>query len=105
MRSLLAQNIKIGEETVKGPLVGIATIGDVINVILLYLIPLAGVILLLVLIWGGYDFLLSGGNPEKVKKGKAKITTALIGFLLLVGSFFIVRVISSILDLGEGLFK
>lgn len=100
---MLAQNINVDGQSIEGPLKGINTVGDLINTLMKFLIPLAGIILLLVLIWGGYDFLMSGGNPEKVKSAQAKITTGIIGFVLLVLSYLIVRIISFIFGLQTGI--
>lgn len=46
----------------------------------------------------------SGGVPEKVDGARGKITSGLIGFFLLVLSYFLVRFISFIFGLGEGIF-
>lgn len=101
----LAQQITVGGETIKGPLVGINDLGGLVSrVVNTFLIPLAGVILFIVLLWGGYSFIVSRGDPEKIKSAKAKITTGLIGFLLLVISYLIVRLLSRIFGLGEALF-
>jgi len=102
--NLLAQSLSIGGQTIEGPLKGIDNIGSLISTILSFLLPLAGIILLFVLISGGYDFMMSQGNPEKIKAGQAKITTGIIGFILLAVSYLMVRVISSIFGLGNGLF-
>ncbi len=106
MIKTLAQSIKIGGETVTGPLEKGTnwTIGEIINRVLLVVIPLAGIILFLILVWGGYDFMLSGGNAEKVKKGRAKITAALVGFFLLVTSYLAARIISQIFGIGQDIF-
>lgn len=108
MKNLLAQGITINGQHIEGPLKGfggqpIEKLSDVINILVVFLYPLAGILLFIFLVWGGYDFLLSGGDPEKVKSGKAKITSALIGFILLVLSFFIVRLFSYIFGLGSGI--
>lgn len=100
---MLAQSINVGGQSIEGPLEGINTVGDLINTLMKFLIPLAGIILLLVLIWGGYDFMMSGGNPEKVKSAQAKITTGIIGFVLLVLAYLIVRIISFIFGLQTGI--
>src|SRR3990167_7030811 len=94
----LAQSVKINGQTITGPLDKSVnwTLGEVINRVLLVVVPLAGIILFFILVWGGYDFMLSGGNPEKVKKGKLKITTGLVGFILLVTSYLAVKLISQI---------
>lgn len=101
--SFLAQKVNIGGQDIEGPLSGINNIGQLVSRLLLFLIPAAGVILLLVLIWGGYDFLISQSNPEKVKGAQAKITTGIIGFILLVISYLLVRLIARIFGLGEGI--
>ncbi len=103
---LLAQKICINGSAncITGPLdPSIQSLGDVINRVMQFLIPLASVILLLVLIWGGYDYLMSQGNPEKIKAGQAKITSALFGFILLFVSYVLVRLIAFIFGLGGGI--
>lgn len=104
MNKYLAQSMNIGGTQIQGPLdPQINTLGDLISRILSFLLPMAGIILLFVLIWGGYDFMMSQGNPEKLKGAQAKITSGLIGFFLLITSYLMVRVISAIFGLGEGL--
>lgn len=108
MSKIIAQSLNInggtGVTTIRGPLVGINNINDVVNIVLKFAYPMAGVVLLLVLIWGGYDFLMSQGDPEKVKSGRAKISAGVIGFVLLMLSYLLVRVIGFIFGVGEGLF-
>jgi hypothetical protein len=101
---MLAQNLQISGQPIEGPLKGINNLGDLVNRVLFFLMPLASIILLLVLIWGGYDFLTSGGDAAKVKNAQAKITTGLIGFFILIFSYFIVRVIAFIFGLNTGIF-
>lgn len=106
MKILLAQEFGIktqsGTQTLKGPLVGIESLADLISAILSFLFPLAGILLFVYLVWGGFQFMLSQGNPEKVQAGKDIITHALMGFLLLIFSLFIVRLIALVFKLGGG---
>ena len=60
-------------------------------------------VLFFILVWGGYDFLMSHGTAEKVKSAQAKITAGIIGFVLLMLSFLIVKLISFIFGLGSGI--
>ena len=99
----LAQQISIGNTDIQGPLVGISTLNDLIGVITSFIYPLASVILLFVLIWGGYDFLMSRGDTEQVNAGKAKITAGIIGFVLLMLSYLITRILGFITGTGEGI--
>ncbi len=57
-------------------------------------IALAGVLLFVMLIIGGFSFLTSGGDPEKVKKAGGILTWAIAGFVLLIASWFILRFLS-----------
>ncbi len=103
-KSLLAQSLDINGTSIQGPLDSkITNLGDLVNRVLTFLLPLAGIVLLFVLIWGGYDYMMSQGNPEKIKTAQAKITTGLIGFFLLISSYLIVRVITAIFGLGTGI--
>ncbi len=101
----LAQQICIDKQCVTGALdPNIKNLADLVNRVVQFLIPLAAVILLFVFIWGGYDYIMSQGSPEKVKSAQAKITTGIIGLVLLLLSYAIVRIIGSIFGLGGGIF-
>ena len=103
MNKLFAQTVNFGGTAIKGPLdPKIQKLGDLISRLLSFIIPLSGVILLFVLIWGGYDYMMSQGNPEKVTAAQAKITTGIIGFFLLISSYIVVRVIAGIFGLSSG---
>ncbi|MDO8497799.1 MAG: hypothetical protein Q7S61_04610, partial [bacterium] len=82
--------------TIKGPLEGIQTLVDLISKIMTFLIPASALVLFVVLLWGGFDYLQSQGSPEKIKGAQAKITAGFVGFALLIMSFLITRLISFI---------
>lgn len=104
MSRYLASQICIGGQCIQDQLPAeFNSLSSIVNKVVGYLIPIAGIILLFVLIWGGYDYLMSQGNPEKIKSAQAKMTTGIIGFILLVVSFLIVKVITIILGIGEGI--
>jgi len=106
----LAQSINVGGQNIQGPLdVGQGTgnnvtLAAIVNRVVQFLIPVAGIILLLVLIWGGYDYMMSGGTPDKIKSAQAKLTTAIIGFILLITSYILVKVITMIFGITGGFF-
>ncbi|MFA5770644.1 MAG: hypothetical protein WC894_04085 [Patescibacteria group bacterium] len=45
-------------------------------------ILVAGLFLILYLLWGAFDWINSGGEKEKISKAQSKITHALIGMFL-----------------------
>ncbi len=100
----LAQKINIGGQEIEGPLKNINNLAELTNTIISFLIPIAAVILLFVLISGGYDYLMSQGESTKLKTANAKLTAGIIGFALLVFSYFIVKLIALVFGLQGGLF-
>jgi hypothetical protein len=76
--------------------------GGLISVLLPNLYILASVILLILLIGGGFAFILNAGKGQKegvAKSGKI-ITAALIGFLIIIGSYWIIQIISTVTGLN-----
>ncbi len=74
-------------------------LGAVISALLPYLFTGAGLLLLLYLIFGGLQLMLSRGDPKAVESAKGKITGALIGFVIVFVAYWLVQIIASILGL------
>lgn len=55
---------------------------------------------LLYLVWGGVEWVTSGGDKTKVQAAQQRITSALIGLTLLVASYAIIAFISEVLDIN-----
>ena len=53
----------------------------------------AALVLILMLIWGAYDWLISEGDKEKLDQARKKITNALIGILLFAAAFAVIQVL------------
>lgn len=96
----IAQRVTINGQVIEGPLKNIDTVADLINQLTKFVYPLAGLLLFIYLIWGGYDYLLSGGNPEKIKAGQGKLTAAVVGFALLFIAYLLVKIIAQVFNLG-----
>ncbi|MDA1316787.1 MAG: hypothetical protein O3B87_02045 [bacterium] len=100
---LLIQPAGIGTSSpvsILGPLVRITTIGDLITKLTVFLYPFASLILFFVLILGGYDILMSHGDPEKIKSGRLKMTAGIVGYVLLGLSYLISRILGYIFGVG-----
>lgn len=67
------------------------------KLVLKYIFPLAGLILLFFLINGGFDLLTSTGDPKKIEAGKEKITAAIVGFTILFVAYWLYKIIIYIL--------
>lgn len=75
------------------------TLGDIVTLLVKYLFPIAGLLLILYLLYGGYQFMLSRGDPKAIEKAKGIITTAIIGFIIVFVAFWIVQIVGIILGL------
>jgi hypothetical protein len=68
-----------------------------------YLIPMlfsiAGILFILYFISGGISLMLSKGDPKAVSAGKAKITYAFIGLMVVFAAFWIVQAVGVSLKL------
>lgn len=88
-------------ENLATPNLGSTSLGTIISKLLPYIFGGAGLILLLYLIFGGFEIMLSGGSPERVKSGQARITNALVGFIIIFISFWIVQAVGLLLGLNS----
>ncbi len=77
------------------------TIGSVVVGALPYIFFFAGLALLVYIILGGYRLMFSQGDPKAIAEGKAKVTAALIGFIIIFTAFWIVQLAGSILGLQQ----
>lgn len=57
-------------------------------------LSLIGMVGLLYLIYGGYHVLTSGGNPQRLQKGKEYILYAIIGILFAIFGFVFIQFIA-----------
>jgi hypothetical protein len=55
-----------------------------------WLLGVAGSLALLMFIYGGIMFLISGGSSERVSKGKTILTNSIIGLAIILLSFLII---------------
>jgi hypothetical protein len=73
-------------------------IGRIINVILGFL----GILLLVLLLWGGFEWMTAGGDTEKVKDARTRITNAVIGLVIIVAAFAISNfVLTSLINVSQ----
>lgn len=68
------------------------------------IVPLIGVILLVMLIVGGFQYITSGGEAEQAAKARKTITMALFGFLLVLGSWLIIKLLEKFTGLNLHVF-
>jgi len=97
MMSLLAQvdigkYFKIGSEGI-GSKAGYSSIGAFISTVLPNVYVIAGIILFFLFLFGGFSIITSAGDPEKQKQGQQTLTAAVLGFVLVFASYWIIQII------------
>ena len=65
-----------------------------------FLFPLAAIVLFVYLLWGGLSYMLSSGNPDKTKAAWAQITQALIGFVIIFTSWWLIQLVEVIFGIN-----
>jgi len=76
------------------------SLGDFIENIIQVAIAFAALLSLLWLIWGGIEFITSGGNQDSTKSAKDKITSALFGLGIIAVVWALWRLILYFLGLS-----
>lgn len=92
----LAQ-VNIGDKFL-GPnsfLTNIEDVGKLVSLVVQSAIVIAGLILLFLLIFGGISMIAGAGsnNPEQAAKGKQAVTSAVVGFIVVLAGYWIVQLI------------
>ncbi len=83
------------------PATTFGTIGSFISVITQNIFTIAGLITLILLIFGGFSYIVSAGSGDakQLEKGKKAITSALIGLVLIFCSFWIIQLLEIVLGI------
>jgi hypothetical protein len=66
----------------------------------------SGIVLFFMVLGGGVSMVMNAGNQEKLQQGQKVLTSALIGFGILFGSYWIIQIIQVLTGvpiLGSGL--
>lgn len=104
-RHLLA-TVNIGKNIIdnQGDSVGdnYNSVAPLISSLLKYSLMIAGIILLGLIIFGGFSMIASAGSGDskKAEQSKKTITSAVIGFLVVFCSYFIIQIIELLTGLN-----
>lgn len=83
------------------PLARVSSVGVLMNVVGPIAMGIGGFICLMFLLWGGFLYLTSGGEPEKVQQGKRTLTYAIIGLIVMVCSVLFVNIITYVFGVNS----
>lgn len=77
------------------------TLPDLLVTTIDILLILAGMIAVLFVIIGGFQYLTSAGNEEQAEKGKKSLINAIIGIVVVILSYTIIQVIVNTVSGGS----
>jgi hypothetical protein len=77
------------------------TIEGIVSALIPLIYVLAGLALLLMLIVGGFQLMMSAGDPKGVESGRNKVMYALIGFLIIFVSYWLVQILQVVFGLPK----
>lgn len=75
------------------PAAKFATLDKLVNLILPLLTTGAALLLLVMLLYGGFIWLTASDNPENLKKAQKTMTFAILGLVIVIASYLIVKLI------------
>jgi hypothetical protein len=74
-----------------------SSVGSIISALLPYAMVLAGLLMLIMLVWGGITLMTAAGDPGKSKEGYGKIQAGIIGFVIVFVSYFVAQIVQVVL--------
>lgn len=75
-------------------------VAAVVNQAMPIVFAIAGLILLAYLVWGGFDYMTAMGDPEKAKAGQARITNAVVGFVLIFVAYWLTLILKYVFNIA-----
>lgn len=98
---LLAQNLDSIQKNGLRGFTGGANVGEFVtnSKILDYVFGAAAILLLIYLVTAGLQMMTSRGDPKAMQGAQAKITNALIGFVLIIMAYLLVSLIGKVFGL------
>ncbi len=74
-----------------------ALVGTTVGNVIPYIFGAAGLASLVFIIWAGFQYLLSQGNPKQIEEARNKLTQAIVGFLIVFASYWLVQILEKVL--------
>ena len=77
------------------PLQSLPGVGVVIQALVSNIIVIAGVILVFIIIYAGSAMVSGAGDPQSFERAKSILTAGIVGFILVIAAWFIVRIVET----------
>ncbi len=77
-----------------------SNIGQLVSGLLNVVMLIAAILVFIYLIWGGIEWITSGGDKSKTEGARNKITSAIIGLIVLAASYALLQLSLQLLGFG-----
>lgn len=85
------------QDGITNPVVGEFSVGELISDVISLFIIFAFIAAFFFLLWGGFQWITSGGSPEAVDAARGRIVQALIGLVLVVAAWALFSLVGDFL--------
>ena len=99
---IMAMPLLAGAAQLDNPLGNGATFESVISKVITAAVGISGVLALIAFIVGGINWMISGGDSSKIKKGKDMMIWAVMGIVIIFSAYAILTFIFTTLGAGGG---
>ncbi len=72
----------------------ITDLGKFISRALTYALAIAGILVFVYLVWGGIQWITSGGDKSKTEEARSRITAALVGLAIVATAWAVIQLVS-----------
>src|SRR3989344_3048263 len=73
----------------------ITDLGKLVSSLASVALIISGILVFLYLVWGGVEWITSGGDKTKTEKAQQRITSAVIGLAIVAASWALIRIIGA----------
>lgn len=75
--------------------------GDLLTSVISLMTMVAGIMLVLYLVYGGVKYVTAGGSEKAVDEAKRMITNAIVGLVIVVAAIMVTQLVGKILGFGN----
>ena len=79
----------------------ITSVGNFISALTSLALAVSGLLVFLFLVWGGLQWITSGGDKGKTEEARNRITAALVGLAIVASAWAVMQLVASFFGIGN----
>ena len=77
------------------------SLADIVNAFVTPILTIAGIALFLFMVIAGFKYMASGDDPKAKDSAKGQLTNAVVGFVIIFGSYWIVQIVAAVFGIEQ----